>query len=481
MADESRNSMVSEYECHRSRRQCGSGPSRRFGSSGFQLTDVSFASVWVSPILLFALGCGLTDNTCASACEADRVASEILSEFAVDYGRRSDAFLEPDLDALCSGGESVACVTSSSEFIEALSDQQARIVLLKGTYDVGVAEIEHAVLIQSATLWGARLAGTSYLRIKSGGVRVDGIRFEIGASPSGGRFTGERHGSVFVEATNGVILSNNLFHRIGENSTASDGTGIAVRVAGSNGVTIHDNVFRRSHAIAVKTDDFSTVRVRNNDFLNSWDFGGAGEVVQLGGAHSLAQGIPAVPDATFSEFAYNYVADWNLERELVSIKSSQNRIHHNYFVDSGDAIVVRMGNDNEIWANLLRGNDEYFPVRISGERNLVHGNVFCGRGFAVSLHTERAITEPSEDRFNSYWAAVDNSVLSNLYYGFDRMAHINQGYSVASDRFLSDPNDNVFQGNVMFNPTPVSQNEHINGLIVGGNIFVKEPRTCPID
>jgi hypothetical protein len=432
------------------------------------------------PLVLFAAGCGISDPTRTSSGEADRAAAEILREFAVDYGRRPHAFLQPDLDAICNDGESVACVRDSSGFIDALGDQKAQIVLHNGAYDVGVVDIRHSVWIRSASLWGARLGGTSYLRIGGAGVRVDGVRFEIGASPTGGQFPAERHGSVRIESTQDVILSNNLFHRIGETSTKPGGTGVAVLVLSAGGVEIHDNVFRRSHAIAIKTDDFSTIRVRNNDFLDSVNFGGTGEVVQLGNGYSLEQGTPAVPDATFSEFAYNHVDNWNLERELVSIKSSHNRIHHNRFADSGDAIVVRKGNDNEIWANLLRGNDEDFPVRISGERNLIHGNVFCGRGFAVSLHTERELIEPTEDQVNTYWAAVDNRVSDNLYYGFDRIAHINQGYSAAPDRLLSKPRDNVFEDNVMFNATPVSQEEHTEGLITGGNLFVKDDRTCPM-
>lgn len=430
-------------------------------------------------MLLLASGCGIFDPACSSECEADRAAAAVLGEFDVEYGRKTDAFRPPDLNKICNE-ESVACVRDAADFMAALRDQRAQVVLLDGTYDVGVVDIPHGVSIRSATLWGARLGGTSYLRISGAGVRLDGIRFEIGASPTGGRLSSERHGSVRIESAHDVILSNSLFHRIGETSSVSGGTGIAIRVVDSDGVLIHDNVFRRSHAIAIKTDDFSTIEVLNNDFLDSVDFGGTGEVLQLGNGYSLEQGIPAVPDATYSEFAYNYVANWNLERELVSLKSSRNRIHHNLFVDSGDAIVVRKGNDNEVWANLLRGNDEDFPVRISGERNLIRGNVFCGRGFAVSLHTERELIEPTKDQVNTYWAAVDNRVSDNLYYGFDRIAHINQGYSVAPDRFLSNPRDNIFENNVMFGVTPISPNQSVEGLIMGENVFVKVPATCPV-
>jgi hypothetical protein len=59
--------------------------------------------------------------------------------------------------------------------------------------------------------------------------------------------------------------------------------------------------------------------------------------------------------------------------------------------------------------------------------------------------------------------------------------YINQGYSVAAERFLSRPRDSVFEGDVMINPTLVLRNGHIADLNVGENILAKGYRTCPID
>lgn len=107
---------------------------------------------------------------------------------------------------------------------------------------------------------------------------------------------------------------------------------------------------------------------------------------------------------------------------------------------------------------------------------MIHGNVFCGRGYAVSLHTEQGRVDPPKDQVNTYWAAVDNTVSGNLYYGFDRIAHLNQGY-VSDDHLLSNPRNNVFEGNVMFNATPVLPND-VGGLVVRENTFVKSRATC---
>ncbi|WP_417446726.1 chondroitinase-B domain-containing protein [Kangiella sp.] len=402
------------------------------------------------------------------ACKDDRVNTIELSKDI--YGRKLNTYKNID----CINRNS--CVSNAFELKQALVNREEHIILKNGYYDLGVIEVDYPVKISSSELGGAIVTGSSYVKITANDVVIEGLAFLNGGSPSGGT-SEDRHGAIFI-SSNHVLIENNFFESIGINTPLEDKTGIGILISGSQDIIINNNTFKNSQAIAIASGDYSKyIRVIYNDFLNSYYFGGAGEVVHFGDATSVRQGEPPFLDDTYHEFANNFVSNWNLEKELISIKSNKNKIYNNYFRNNSfSAIVVRMGNDNQIFNNVMVGNS-IFPFRISGERNLFENNKVCGSGAAVSLHAEMVYTEFRPDLYNSYWAAKDNVFQGNRFYGYNKLAILDEGDATASDYLASYPENNVFKNNVFVSKDYFDAS--FPGTVLLNNLILHDHVKCP--
>ncbi|MEL4427054.1 hypothetical protein AAEH84_14845 [Shewanella indica] len=344
----------------------------------------------------------------------------------------------------------IYCVSNVSDWDAVISLKPNTVVFETGKFDLGFNVIDFPVRLVSSKLWSAELSGDTFFRVESDNVIIEGFRFYSGASPSGGRYSAERYGNFWLEGNNIEIL-NNYFDSIGINSTVVDGTGIGIHIVNGFDIKIYNNTFIHSHAIAIKTSDSSKrIEVFNNDFLNSLSFGGSGEVFHIGDGYSIRQGMSPTDDRSESSFYRNYISNWSLEKELISIKSDQNSVYQNYIQGAKDgAIVIRMGNDNKVFDNHVNGNVN-FPVRISGERNIIKGNYFCGTGVAISFHAEMVYETQLPKLYNSYWAANDNEILDNEFYGYLAHGKIDEGDAADPDYLASLPKGNLLQRNKFF-------------------------------
>jgi len=409
-----------------------------------------------------------------SSCNSE---SEILIEdnyrvVSFDYGNQTGSW--ENINSAECYKESVMCVISTVALLNALDSHYEYIYVYPGIYDLGLVDVNRAVVISSFKKQQAVLLGTTYLNILSDNVKVEGFKFLNGASPSNGVFAKERFGSLSISGDN-VQIVNNHFYQIGLNSTVDDKTGIAIKIQNASNIELSNNLFENSRAIAIKTDDYSrNIVVKFNEFKDSVYFGGAGEVVHIGDANSVSQGISPVADNVSLLFSNNYVKNWNLEKELISIKADFNSIFNNVFEDNSfSAIVVRMGNDNHINNNIIVGNTD-FPFRVSGERNIFQNNLACGKGAVASLHAEMVYSEYRPNLFNSYWAAKDNVFKNNAFYGYDKLALLDEGDAVAADYLASYPENNNFLNNIFYSENYFDQNfpnvNLINNRIVSASI-----------
>lgn len=248
--------------------------------------------------------------------------------------------------------------------LEGASDGTA-IQLANGSYDVGYTEVNARITLFAETQFGALITGSSVLALKGAGSIIANLDFSHGG-PTSKRHPA-RHSSLNIRAANVKIL-NNRFTSVGVNSDVPDRSGITIAIDHSDNTLIEGNLFRNNQGLAVKTDDFSLqTKIFKNDFIESYNFSGAGEVAHLGNSLNLGQNQSVNPDSQKAIFERNFVCEWSLERELISIKSNENIIRNNYFENNlNSAIVVRMGSYNLISSNTMIGNLE-FPVRISGE------------------------------------------------------------------------------------------------------------------
>ncbi len=76
----------------------------------------------------------------------------------------------------------------------------------------------------------------------------------------------------------------------------------------------------------------------------------------------------------------NYFERCNGEVEIISIKSCENRIIHNTFVECEGSVVLRHGNRNEVSGNYFFGNGQENTggVRVINAGHKIFNNYFCG-------------------------------------------------------------------------------------------------------
>ncbi|PXF63030.1 hypothetical protein [Kangiella spongicola] len=81
------------------------------------------------------------------------------------------------------------------------------------------------------------------------------------------------------------------------------------------------------------------------------------------------------------------------------------------------------------------------------------------------------------DLYNSYWAAKDNVFLNNHFYGYNKLAIIDEGDAAESDYLASYPDNNLFKGNVFMSKDYFDTN--LIGTVLVNNSIVQGSSNCP--
>ncbi len=340
--------------------------------------------------------------------------------------------------------ENAVVVATSKQLISALKKAKngQTIVIEDGIYDIGWQKIPAQIRLIARNLWGAVLPN-SLLDLSGKGTLIQGLRFENGAAVS---YKNSRDHAIYIRADD-IKIIDNQFENVGVNSSIPDKTGITIELIKADNVSITRNQFSKNKGIAIRMDDYSRKAiVSNNDFLDSPNYGGVGEIVHIGDAFSTEQGVSPVDDETKARIEFNYIRGWDLEPELISIKSDANIIANNFIEKSGQsAIVVRMGNRNRIYNNIIKDNID-FPIRISGEENIIDNNIFSGTGALVFLHNKVVYPKPSKNLIYAYLAARNNKIINNTFIGYNDIFGIRDQYYIVRDA----PTGNLFERNIIY-------------------------------
>lgn len=313
------------------------------------------------------------------------------------------------------------------------------VVFEPGFYDVqGTIEINKPLTIAAQNHWLSSSTGRTRLlntrfKINADNVSVEGFEFRYGYKTTD--LGNSRDGAIDINGDYSKIHSNR-FTFVGVNSIVPDNTGITIQINGVRGTQIENNSFEVNHGIAIKTDDLvKETIIRRNDFLRTseefWlgspaNHPTAGEVAHLGNSLTNFDGDPDTIDSQGTLFERNLVIGWQVEMELVSIKSDFNVIQHNLGIDNGiGSFVVRMGHNNLIRENILIDTAEQ-PLRISGSGNRFENNFFAvkneGEGYLLALHRQMRYPNSTfpDCGFGcfSYLAARMNTLINNTFVGY---------------------------------------------------------------
>lgn len=184
--------------------------------------------------------------------------------------------------------------------------------------------------------------------------------------------------------------------------------------------------------------------IDSNYFNGRQRFGSnGGETIRIGvSRYSLT--------ASKTQIVHNLFERCNGEVEIVSIKSGENNISFNTFLECEGSLVLRHGSKNVVQGNLFLGNNKPFTggVRVINPGHEVFDNVFKdlkGTAFRSPLAVMNGVPN---SLINRYYQVVDAKIESNTFINCEPSLF---GTGKDSERTLS-PQNVVFANNLLVQP-----------------------------
>lgn len=368
------------------------------------------------------------------------------------------------------------------------------ISIAPGRYaNLGVVELTADDITVKAELPGTvLLTGLVQLVVKGDGITLDSIVFTEGGPA-------ERFGGVRLEGMRNTLQNSTFYYFNDDYEYEPDERRseypryLWVSLWGKDGKVIN-NRFEGKHkrgtliGIQKNIDDkadnhliegnifYSQKKNRYNELMieeavryngNSW------EAIRIGDSKSSQW-----PSRT--QFVNNLLVDSDGERELISVKSGENRIAGNTIFESAAMISLRHGKANMVENNVIIGNNKQDTggIRIYDEDHVVRNNYLVGlRGSGGQIagnadvrggvvintgiidvkNNEQLDQEVKGKELNKQWTpknvTVENNTMVDVEFG---MVHGNQGHRVSlfdnSQVEAIFTGDNItFSSNVVFN------------------------------
>ncbi|WP_343535201.1 chondroitinase-B domain-containing protein [Pedobacter sp.] len=184
--------------------------------------------------------------------------------------------------------------------------------------------------------------------------------------------------------------------------------------------------------------------IDSNYFNGRQRFGSnGGETIRIGvSRYSLT--------ASKTQIVHNLFEKCNGEVEIVSIKSGENNISFNTFVECEGSLVLRHGSKNIVQGNLFLGNNKPFTggVRVINPGHQVFDNVFKdlrGTAFRSPLAVMNGVPN---SLINRYYQVVDAKIERNTFINCEPSLF---GTGKDSERTLS-PQNVIFSKNLLVQP-----------------------------
>ncbi|SOD14899.1 chondroitinase-B domain-containing protein [Pedobacter xixiisoli] len=291
------------------------------------------------------------------------------------------------------------------------------------------------------------IAGKSNLKIGGEYVFIKGLHFKNGYSPKD-------------HLINFRVDNNNLANNCRITQFAIEDFSQPERFKGDSWVVLWGKNNRVDHCtftnklnagpviIAELNDERSQQnyhRIDSNHFNGRQRFGSnGGETIRIGvSRYSLT--------ASKTQIVHNLFERCNGEVEIVSIKSGENNISFNTFLECEGSLVLRHGSKNVVQGNLFLGNNKPFTggVRVINPGHEVFENVFKdlkGTAFRSPLAVMNGVPN---SLINRYYQVVDAKIERNTFINCEPSLF---GTGKDAERTLS-PQRVVFTKNLLVQPT----------------------------
>ena len=318
-------------------------------------------------------------------------------------------------------------VTNVSEFDNAVKKAQPGDTILMAT---GVWEnallvfkangtAEKPIVLLAEKLGQVSIEGKSRLRIAGKYLIISGLYFRNGQTPGGGVIEFRENGenlANYCRVTECVIEEFNNPDRLKED--------IWVQLYGQHNRFDHNYLAGKKNGgvtLAVNLNDKS-----NQDNYHQIDHNYFGPRPPLGvnGGETIRVGVSTYSlTSSRTIIEENYFYQCNGEAEIVSIKSCDNIIRRNVFVECEGGLVLRHGNRNLIEGNFFLGNNKPHTggVRVINAGHRILNNYFAdlkGDDFRSALTIMNAVPNSP---INRYHQVRDVVIANNTFINCDNV------------------------------------------------------------
>ncbi|PRP66705.1 polysaccharide lyase 6 family protein [Nonlabens agnitus] len=230
------------------------------------------------------------------------------------------------------------------------------------------------IVLKAQSLGKVKLTGNSTLRIGGDYLEVHGLWFDSGQVDDEHviRFeTGSDKPARYSRLSNTAITNVTTKHQ--------DSTNYYVSLHGINNRVDHCAFMGKVNkgptlAVRLKNSENNQHRIDHNYFGERRELGiNGGETIRIGtSTYSKASSRTIVEN--------NFFEKCNGEIEIISIKSANNIVRNNLFLESEGAITLRHGDYNLVEGNVIIGNDNpnVGGIRVINKGHVIQNNVMIG-------------------------------------------------------------------------------------------------------
>ncbi len=293
------------------------------------------------------------------------------------------------------------------------------VVLRNGAYnDVqiklnGIGTAEQPIVFMAEEAGKVTIEGQSNLRIAGEYVEVHNLWFRNGYSPAGAVIefrTGSKNWANHCRVTGCAIdYFNPPTRDMGYNW---------VLLYGRNNRFDHNNIVGKLNLEVTLAVILSEERDQQNGHRIDHNYFGVRPVFGSNGAETIRVGTSQQAHTSSNTvIEFNFFEQCNGEVEVVSIKSADNIIRNNTFVECQGVLALRHGNRNVVENNLFAGNGvpNTGGVRVVNEGHTIRNNVFyklAGDRFFAALAIMNAVPNSLPNRY--HWVR-DVSIERNTF------------------------------------------------------------------
>ncbi len=371
---------------------------------------------------------------------------------------------------LCVSGVSLSAAeykVSLGDVAKTLKSAQAgdRIIINNGTYNdmelkwMGKGTEKKPVTISAESAGGVKISGASYLRLAGEWLVVEGLHFVDGLQTSKtGNVIEFRYGR---EVANNCRVTNSVIENYNPDSRSLKG-GYVAFYGRYNRLDHTSLVGKKSLGVTVvvilneERNQQNFHRIDHNYFGPRPVYGSNGaETMRVGTSHTCHTSSNTIIEDNIYERC-------NGEVEVVSIKSSDNIIRRNTFIESEGVLALRHGDRNLVYENLFLGNGKRNTggIRVINEGHKIYNNTFVGLGgtrFFAALGVMNAVPNSLPNR---YCLVKDVEITNNKYYDCDV---IEFGTGADNERTWA-PKDVLFEGNTILNKNASAPYSNISSV-----------------